>query len=156
MKKKFYLDTLVKVGRLKINKSTTVSDVQQFSLKSHTNSDGTLYPIDFSKVLTHDVKRVFYVRNVAGQEKRGNHAHYTTKQTLICVNGEVKITCSDGKSQRSYTLNSPNKALYIPQMIWDTCEYSSIDSILLVLSNTEYDREDYIEDYDQFLELKAQ
>ena len=155
MRKRFSPVILAKTGRLKINNLTTVNSVLQFSLESHTNNDGTLFPIDFSKVLTHDVKRIFYVRNVAGQEKRGNHAHRTTKQTLICVNGEVKITCKDGNNSRSFVLNTPDKALYIPEMIWDTCEYSSTDSILLVLSSTEYNREDYIEDYNEFLELKA-
>lgn len=154
MRKRFFPVILAKTGRLKISNSTTVNDVLQFSLESHTSRDGTLFPIDFSKILAHDVKRLFYVCNVESREKRGNHAHHTTRQTLICINGEVKVTCSDGSNSRSFVLNSPGKALYIPEMIWDTCEYNSTDSILLALSNTEYDREDYIEDYNEFLELK--
>jgi hypothetical protein len=39
-------------------------------------------------------------------------------------------------------------------MIWDEQIYTSEDSILLVLANTEYDIEDYIEDYEKFKELK--
>jgi len=55
---------------------------------------------------------------------------------------------------RTWKLNQPWKALYIPEMIWDEQVYNSKDSILLVLSNTLYDPSDYIEDYDEFRRLK--
>ena len=65
-----------------------------------------------------------------------------------------KVNCDDGKKRRQWILNDPQKALYIPEMIWDEQIYTSEDSILLVLANTEYDIEDYIEDYEKFKELK--
>ena len=144
----------MRIGRLKISNSTTVNDAILFSLETYTDKDGTLVPLDFAKVLMHDVRRIFYVYRVAGNEKRGNHAHHKTKQTLICIAGNIQVTCSDGERTRSFLLDSPEKALYIPEMIWDTCEYDSINSVLLVLSSTEYDRKDYIENYKEFLELK--
>ena len=39
-------------------------------------------------------------------------------------------------------------------MIWDEQTYKSEDSVLLVLANTHYDINDYIEDYDEFILLK--
>ena len=44
------------------------------------------------------------------------------------------------------------KPLYIPEMIWDEQTYKSEDSVLLVLANTHYDINDYIEDYEQMLD----
>ena len=55
---------------------------------------------------------------------------------------------------RTWKLNQPWKALYIPEMIWDEQVYNSKDSILLVLSNTLYNPSDYIEDYEKFKEIK--
>ena len=39
-------------------------------------------------------------------------------------------------------------------MIWDEQRYNTKDAILLVLSNTNYDKSDYIEDYEQFKKIK--
>ena len=58
------------------------------------------------------------------------------------MNGKVTVICDDGKKRRNYVLNEPNKALYIPEMIWDEQIYNSKDSVLLVLSDTNYDSDD--------------
>jgi hypothetical protein len=39
-------------------------------------------------------------------------------------------------------------------MIWDEQVYRSEDSVLLVISNTNYDPADYIHDFEQFKALK--
>ena len=52
-----------------------------------------------------------------------------------------------------YILDKPNKGLYIPELIWDEQRYLSKDSVLLVLSNTNYDINDYVEDYNEFKTL---
>ena len=39
-------------------------------------------------------------------------------------------------------------------MIWDEQVYHNESSVLLVLSNSNYDTSDYIEDYDEFKRLK--
>ena len=77
-----------------------------------------------------------------------------TKQVLICVNGEVKVSCDDGYSKDTWILNKPNYALYIPELIWDEQVYINSESVLLVLANTNYDPSDYIEDYEEFRRLK--
>ena len=133
---------------------TTLDDVKKFTLKTFTEPDGKLIPIEFDKDISFDVKRMFYVYDVHDQNDRGKHSHHKTKQILIAVNGGVTVICDDGKKRRNYVLNEPNKALLIPEMIWDEQVYHSKSSVLLVLSNTNYDVNDYIEDYDEFKRLK--
>ena len=58
------------------------------------------------------------------------------------------------KKRRNYVLDNPEKALYIPELIWDEQIYQNEDSVLLVLSNTNYDPDDYIEDYEEFKNIK--
>ena len=133
---------------------TTLDDVKKFTLKTFTEPDGNLIPIEFDKDISFDVKRMFYVYDVHDQNDRGKHSHHKTKQILIAINGGVTVICDDGKKRRNYVLNEPNKALLIPEMIWDEQVYHSKSSVLLVLSNTNYDVNDYIEDYDEFKRLK--
>ena len=133
---------------------TTLDDVKKFTLKTFTEPDGKLIPIELDKDMPFEVKRMFYVYDVHNQNDRGKHSHHKTKQILIAVNGGVTVICDDGKKRRNYVLNEPNKALLIPEMIWDEQVYHSESSVLLVLSNTNYDVNDYIEDYDEFKRLK--
>ena len=133
---------------------TTLDDVKKFTLKTFTEPDGKLTPIELDKDVPFEVKRMFYVYDVHDQNDRGKHSHHKTKQILIAVSGGVTVVCDDGKERRNYVLNEPNRALYIPEMIWDEQIYQSEDSVLLVLSNTNYEPDDYIEDYDEFRRLK--
>ena len=133
---------------------TTLDDVKKFTLKTFTEPDGKLTPIELDKDIPFEVKRMFYVYDVHDQNDRGKHSHHKTKQILIAVSGGVTVVCDDGKERRNYVLNEPNRALYIPEMIWDEQIYYSEDSVLLVLSNTNYEPDDYIEDYDEFRRLK--
>ena len=132
----------------------TLDDVKLFNLRNFIEPDGNLVPIESKHDIPFDMKRIFYVYGVDNQDDRGKHSHYKTKQVLICLNGEVKVVCDDGKNRQSYTLSKPNQALYIPEMIWDEQVYISEDSVLLVLANTHYDTSDYIEDYNKFVKLK--
>tara|TARA_B100000424_G_C22705148_1_gene384304 strand:- start:83 stop:496 length:414 start_codon:yes stop_codon:yes gene_type:complete len=132
----------------------TLDDVKLFNLRNFIEPDGNLVPIESKHDIPFDIKRIFYVHNVKNQDDRGKHSHHKTKQVLICLHGEVKVVCDDGKNRKSYILSQPTQALYIPEMIWDEQTYKSKDSVLLVLTNTHYDINDYIEDYEKFLLMK--
>ena len=133
---------------------TTLNDVKFISLRTFIEPDGKLVPMESNRDIPFLIKRVFYVFGVKDQNDRGKHSHHKTKQVLICLKGEVKVVCDDGENKDTWILNEPNKALYIPEMIWDEQLYTSEDSILLVLANTKYNFNDYIEDYEKFKELK--
>ena len=115
---------------------TTLEDVKEFSLKTFWEPDGKLTPIELDRDMPFEFKRMFYVYDVHDQNDRGKHSHYKTKQILIALNGKVTVICDDGKKRRNYVLNEPNKALYIPEMIWDEQIYTSPDSVLLSICNT--------------------
>ena len=133
----------------------TLNDVKLLNLKTITASDGSLVPIESDIDVPFEIKRIFYVYGVDNQDDRGKHSHHQTKQVLICLNGSVEVLCDDGTNRNVYILDKPNKGLYIPELIWDEQRYLSKDSVLLVLSNTNYDTDDYIEDYEIFKKLKV-
>ncbi len=132
----------------------TINDVKLIKLNTFLDSEGSLVPIEFDSTAPFEVKRVFYVYGVHNQNDRGEHSHHKTKQFLICLNGEIKVLCDDGDVKKEWTLNKPNEGLYIPNLIWDEQTYMSADSVLLVLANTHYDEDDYINDYNQFKKIK--
>lgn len=122
-------------------------------LKIKGNKDiGYLVPLEQDFNISFEVKRIFYTYNVPFESNRGSHAYCNTKQILICVSGSLKIRCFDGVDDIVYKLDTHNKALYIEPMVWRTTFDHSSDAVLLVLSSLEFDEEDYIRDYNKFLE----
>jgi|TARA_Y100000034_G_scaffold134896_1_gene204712 dTDP-4-dehydrorhamnose 3,5-epimerase-like enzyme len=117
-------------------------------LKSFDDKDGWLLPVEFS-ILNFIPKRVFVVNNVPAGKIRGNHSHYKTRQYLICTNGSVKVFLDDGKKTEEILLTK-NESILIPELIWDSQQFLSEDSEILVICSTEYDIKDYILDYKEF------
>jgi hypothetical protein len=59
----------------------------------------------------------------------------------------------DGKRSREVRLDDPTVGLYMPPMVWGRQSEYSEDALLMVLASDVYDRDDYIEDRDEFLRL---
>ena len=135
-------------------KQITLKDVKFFNTRTMVEPDGNLVPIESNYDVPFPIKRIFYVYGVKNQDDRGKHAHYKTKQVLICVHGKVEVLVFDGSKKQKYLLESPQQALYIPEMIWDEQVYRGEDAVLLVLSNLKYDPKDYIHNYEEFKNLK--
>ena len=71
---------------------------------------------------------------------------------LINVAGKSKVRITDGTETLIIELNTPMKGVFIPKMIWkDMYDFSS-DSVLLVLASANYDANEYIRNYNEYLE----
>jgi acetyltransferase-like isoleucine patch superfamily enzyme/dTDP-4-dehydrorhamnose 3,5-epimerase-like enzyme len=112
---------------------------------------GNLSARELGDGLPFQPKRYFMVVDVPSREVRGEHAHRRCAQLLVCVKGSVSCVVDDGKGREEITLDSPEVALHIPPMVWGIQYKYSADAVLLVLASEEYDANDYIRDYDQFL-----
>jgi hypothetical protein len=98
----------------------------------------------FEKVLSNDIKRVFYIYGVAASEQRAKHGHRTATNALIPVAGSCRIYVTDGKTEQIFHLNKPNQCLIIQPGDWHIMDKFSADAVLLVLSDQNYDKEDYV------------
>ncbi len=132
----------------------TLDDVLSFTIRRFQDNRGYLSPIEAKVDVPFDIKRVFFVYGVKPGDVRGVHAHYVTEQVLICLTGRCDVVCKDGANTKSYVLDSPDQALYIPAMIWDEQTYEDEKTKLLVLANTKYNKSDYIFDFDEFVKAR--
>jgi dTDP-4-dehydrorhamnose 3,5-epimerase-like enzyme len=98
-------------------------------------------------------QRVFFVSDVSGKEVRGEHAHRSCRQFLVCVRGSVAVIVDDARTRHEVLLDSPGLGLYIPPMLWSVQYRFSADATLAVLASDPYDPADYIRDYEEFLTL---
>jgi UDP-2-acetamido-3-amino-2,3-dideoxy-glucuronate N-acetyltransferase len=114
---------------------------------------GNLSVIEFEDLLPFKAKRCFWVFDVSGKHVRGEHAHKTLQQFLICIKGSCSVVLDDGFTRQEITLDKPNKGLYLPPLVWGTQYKHSQDCVLVVFASDIYDPSDYIRDYNEFKEF---
>jgi hypothetical protein len=95
--------------------------------------------------------RIFTIFDVPSREARGEHAHKSLHQLLVCIKGDCSLLVDDGLHREEILLNTPRIGVYLPPMIWAAQYNFSRDAVLLVLASAPYDPDDYIRDYEQFL-----
>lgn len=100
-------------------------------------------------------QRFFMVLDVPTARVRGEHAHRECHQLLTCAVGSIALVVDDGENRQEILLDSPQVGVYVPPMIWGIQYKYSRDAILLVAASHDYDPDDYIRDYDQFLAERA-
>jgi UDP-2-acetamido-3-amino-2,3-dideoxy-glucuronate N-acetyltransferase len=114
---------------------------------------GNLSFAEVHQTLPFAVARYFLVFGVPSRELRGEHAHRTLGQFLICVHGSCAVRLFDGKRSDELTLGRPDVGLHVPPMVWMTQYKFSADAVLAVLASDVYRAEDYIRDLDEYLVL---
>lgn len=100
-------------------------------------------------------QRVFVVYDVPTRQVRGEHAHRTLHEVLVCVKGSCSVALDDGHIRDEVDLMSPTIGLHLPPMIWRVHYNYTPDALLLVLASDAYSAGDYIRDYDEFQRLTA-
>jgi dTDP-4-dehydrorhamnose 3,5-epimerase-like enzyme len=117
------------------------------------NSLGNIAVIE-NDVIPFDIKRVYYLYDIPSSSIRGGHSHKNLQQVLIAISGSFNVVLKDGNSQTIVTLNKPDKGLLIKHNTWRELENFSSGAVCLVLASAIYEEEDYIRDFNEFLESK--
>lgn len=124
--------------------------------KHHSDREGNLTVVENGATLPFDVKRVYYLYDIPGGESRGAHAHRDLEQLIIAASGSFTVTLDDGNSKRSFFLNRPYQGLYVKPGLWrDLVDFSS-GAVAMVLASEVYQKEDYIRDYQEFLDFRME
>lgn len=129
----------------------TVFECNLFHLRQVGDRNGHITSINNNIEIPFSVKRIFYLYDIPGGESRGAHAHKACHQFLVAASGSFEVLLDDGLSKRQVLLNRPNLGLHIPNGIWASEINFSSGSICLVLASHEYDEQDYIRGYDEYL-----
>lgn len=135
-------------------KTPSVYDCSVVELPKHSFEEGNLTVVQGSENVPFDIKRVFYLYDIPGGESRGAHAHKECHQFLIAASGAFEVVLDDGINKRTVMLNRPFMGVHVPPGIWAAEQGFSSGSICLVLTSDGYKADDYIRDYDEFLEYR--
>lgn len=135
-------------------KISSVYDCKVLDLGKKHQIKGNITVVENGSDIPFDTKRVYYLYDVPGGESRGGHAHKELYQLLVAASGSFSVILDDGTEKRTIILNRPYQGLLIVPGIWRTLDDFSSGSVCLVLASEKYDENDYIREYNDFIEYK--
>ena len=115
---------------------------------------GNLSFVEQHRHIPFGIKRVYWIYDVPGGEVRGGHAFKEQDEFIISLSGsfDVLIDTGNGRKKR-FALNRSYFGLFVPKGTWRSMENFSTNSLALVLASTFYSEDDYIRDYEEFLQF---
>jgi dTDP-4-dehydrorhamnose 3,5-epimerase-like enzyme len=121
-------------------------------LQAHGDDRGSLIALEEEHNIPFEIKRVYYMFNTKEGVRRGLHAHRKLKQVAIAMRGYCRFVLDNGKERVEILLDNSAQGLLIDSCMWREMYDFSEDCVLMVLADSYYDENDYIRDYDKFLE----
>ena len=133
---------------------SSVYDCVMLPLNKIHNRAGNITIVEGNENVPFDVKRIYYLYDIPGGEDRGGHAHKELRQLIVAASGSFNILLDDGQNKKIVTLNRPDYGLLVVPGIWrELMEFSS-GSVCLVLASQGYEEEDYIRDYNEYVNYR--
>ena len=136
------------INKIKVKHSSLIK-LQSFN----DFPDGNLIIAESQKNIPFKIKRVYFINNLFNKKAlRGLHAHKKLEQVIICVNGYFDLTLDDGENRQKIKIK--NEGCYgvkIGPKVWRVINNFSKDCVILVLASEHFKPDDYIRNYEEFL-----
>ncbi len=113
---------------------------------------GNLSFIEERNHIPFKIERIYWIYDIPGGAKRGGHAFKKQQEFIVVLSGSFDVIISDGKETHKYNLNRSYYGLYVPERLWRQMENFSTNSVAIILSSTVFNENDYIRNWDIFLE----
>ena len=129
---------------------------QLIDLKSIGSPDlGYLTVAEFPANIPFPIKRTYWTYFTPHNVERGNHGHKELEQIIVAVNGIIEFELESTVGDKyKFTLDNPQKGLYIPKRYWRVLHFSH-SAVMLCMASLEYNPDDYIRNYEDFKKFKS-
>jgi len=128
-----------------------LQDAKIIDLPKILDPRGNLSFLEENKHIPFAIKRTYWIYDVPGGEKRGGHAYKNNQEFIIAISGSFDVVLDDGNEKQIFSLNRSYYGLYIPVGLWRHLENFSTNSLAFIVASEDYDAEDYIREYNEFL-----
>lgn len=119
------------------------------------DSRGNLTVAELAHDVPLDIRRVYWIYDVPAGESRGGHAHRKCRELIVAVSGSFDVTLDNGQERQTFHLNHPYQGLIVETGIWRTLDDFSSGAVCLVLASEPFEEDDYIREYDEYLDYLA-
>ncbi len=111
---------------------------------------GNLSFVENEAQIPFTIRRVHWIYDVPGGEKRGGLAYKETEEFIIALSGSFDVVVDNCVECQRFFLNRSYMGVYIPKGLWRSIENFSTNSLALICASTHYDLKDVIRDYNEF------
>ena len=132
----------------------TINNCKIVELPKFLDARGNLSFVEQLNHIPFEIKRTYWIYDVPGGEERGGHAFRENQEFVIALSGAFDVVVDDGENKKTFNLNRSYYGLYIPKGLWRTMENFSTNSLALEFGSIHYAEQDYIRDYEEYLNLK--
>jgi len=122
------------------------------SLPKILDKRGNLSVIESESQVPFSIKRTYLIYDVPGGEVRGGHAFFEQKEMIVALSGSLDIIVFNGVKEQKFSLNRSYQGLYIPNGLWRHMENFATNTLVLVISNTNYNENDYIRNKKSYID----
>ena len=133
----------------------SIKDCKIIELPKFLDMRGNLSFVEQNNHIPFEIKRTYWIYDVPGGECRGSHAFRNTEEFIVALSGGFDVIVHDGERQNKFTLNRSYYGLYIPKGLWRRIDNFSTNSLALEFASTSYIPDDYIRNYDDYLQLRG-
>ncbi|SDH06696.1 sugar 3,4-ketoisomerase [Psychroflexus sediminis] len=131
---------------------TKIEHVKVIDLPKITDKRGDLTFLQKNVGLPFELQRIFWTYDLKTHSKRGGHAYKAQNEVICVVSGSADlIVTNKDNAKEKITLNRADKGVFIPPNVWRHLENFATNTILLHISDSEYDEDDYIRDINKYL-----
>jgi mannose-6-phosphate isomerase-like protein (cupin superfamily) len=124
--------------------------VRKIVLPQFLDERGNLSFFENGKQIPFTIRRVHWIYDVPGGEKRGGLAYKETEEFIIALSGSFDVVVDNCVECQRFFLNRSYMGVYIPKGLWRSIENFSTNSLALICASTHYDLKDVIRDYNEF------
>lgn len=128
--------------------------VKMINLPKIEDYRGNLSFFEGNQHIPFSMERAYWIYDVPGGHARGGHAFREQHEFIVAMSGSFDVVVDDGETKKTFSLNRSYFGLYIPATMWREMNNFSTNSLALVVSSTKYSADDYIRNYDEFIEFK--
>lgn len=114
---------------------------------------GNLSVIQSMTDVPFEIARCYWIYDIPSGLHRDGHAYYAATELIVALSGGFDVEVDDGREIKTFRLDRPDKALFIPPLCWRGIKEVTTNSVAMVLSSTLYDSDDYIVDYQLFRQI---
>lgn len=132
---------------------TLYNKPQLIELPKINDPRGNLTFIESGVHVPFEVQRNYWIYDVPSGMWRDGHAFRQQREFLVALSGSFDVVVNTGDGEQTFHLCRPQIGLYVPNMTWRYINNFSTNSVALILTNTLYDEQEYITDYEEFLAL---
>ena len=131
-----------------------IGGVKLIELPKFSDPRGNLSFVEQLNHIPFEIKRTYWIYDVPGGGARGGHAFIKNQEFIVALSGAFDVIVDDGTQKMIFSLNRSYYGLYVPAGLWREMTNFSTNSLALEFGSTQYNVDDYIRDYEEYIKLK--